>query len=114
MILCSPEINIFFFLLELIYVSVQIIKIECQISRNQDFQRLLVFACNQVSKAAKCERLTSASKIDVLVYLILAERLSSIKSSFACKLTRKWKAIKMNFSLDGNISGVRSIDKNKN
>ena len=46
----------FCFLFELISVNFQIIKMECQVEKNEHFRHLLLFAFNQGSKAAKAAR----------------------------------------------------------
>ena len=50
---CSTGIYVLFFLFELISVNFQIVKMECQVEKNEHFRHLLLFAFNRGSKAIK-------------------------------------------------------------
>lgn len=53
---CFTGIHVFFLLFELIYVNFQIIKMECQVKKNEHFRHLFLLAFNQGFKVEKASR----------------------------------------------------------
>lgn len=94
---CSTGIMFFF---ELIYVNFQIIKMECQVEKNEHFRHLLLFAFHQGSKAAKAARDICA------VYG---------EGAIAERTTRDWytKFKNGNFDLKDAPRSGRSVEFNK-